>query len=88
MDENGRKPLLQACGLWERTSAAGRHYLVGRMGGVKVLVLENGKRQSDSEPCHYLCLGEAPPRASMDRPAAERKAKPSEAAPPEAEWSA
>ena len=30
--------LIPACRLWEKTSAAGNRYLIGRMGGVRVMV--------------------------------------------------
>jgi hypothetical protein len=38
---NGRAPLLQAANLWEKTSAKGNPYLVGRLGGVRILILKN-----------------------------------------------
>jgi hypothetical protein len=31
--------MLTACKLWEKTSAKGNHYLIGRMGGVRVMIL-------------------------------------------------
>ena len=53
---NGQKfsPMLKAGGLWAKTSAKGGRYLTGRLGGVKVLILANKDRQSDSDPSHIL----------------------------------
>ena len=38
-------PMLKAAGLWAKTSVKGGQYLTGRLGGVKVLVMENRDRQ-------------------------------------------
>ena len=51
--------MLKATGLWRRTSAKGNEYFVGRLGGVKVLVLENQDKQSDADPTHCLFFAEA-----------------------------
>lgn len=61
-------PMLKAAGLWEHTSAAGNRYLVGRWGGVKVLILENRDRQNDHEPSHHLVIAEAPERPRAAAP--------------------
>jgi hypothetical protein len=37
-------PMLKAAPLWAKTSVKGGQYLTGRLGGVKVLVLENRDR--------------------------------------------
>ena len=37
-------PLIQAARLWAKTSANGRCYLTGRLGGLRVLVFENARR--------------------------------------------
>jgi hypothetical protein len=55
-------PLLKAAGLWAKTSVKGGQYLTGRLGGVKVLVMENRDRQSDDDPSHHLFFVEAPDR--------------------------
>jgi len=36
---------LKAAALWKKTSATGNIYLVGRLGGVRVLVFENRDRK-------------------------------------------
>ncbi len=67
-------PLLRACNLWERTSAGGRRYLMGRMGGLRMLVFENTRRADEGEPSHFLLFGEAPPRERPGgRPSASRQ---------------
>ena len=55
-------PMLKAAGLWAKTSVKGGQYLTGRLGEVKVLVLENRDRQGDDDPSHHLFFAEAPPR--------------------------
>jgi hypothetical protein len=55
-------PMLKAAGLWAKTSVKGGQYLTGRLGGVKVLILENRDRQSDDDPSHNLFFVEAPDR--------------------------
>jgi hypothetical protein len=54
--------LLKAAKLWAKTSVMGGQYLTGRLGGVKVLILENRDRKSDDEPSHHLFFAEAAPR--------------------------
>jgi hypothetical protein len=55
-------PMLKAAGLWAKSSVKGGQYLTGRLGGVKVLILENRDRKGDDEPSHHLFFVEAPPR--------------------------
>src|SRR3954451_18788524 len=55
-------PMLKAAGLWAKTSVKGGQYLTGRLGGVKVLVMENRDRQSDDDPSHILYFVEAQER--------------------------
>jgi len=52
--------MFQAAKLWERTSAKGDRYLVGRMGGVRVLVMLNKRRDGDGDASHVLMFTEAP----------------------------
>jgi hypothetical protein len=54
--------MLKAAGLWVKTSAKGGQYLTGRLGGVKVLVMENRDRHSDDDPSHILYFVEAQER--------------------------
>src|SRR5690349_5693922 len=54
--------MLKAAGLWAKTSNSGKRYLTGRLGGVKVLILENRDRQGDNDPTHNLFFVEAPDR--------------------------
>ena len=55
-------PMLKAAPLWQKSSAKGGQYLTGRLGGVKVLILENRDRQGDDDPSHHLFFTEAPDR--------------------------
>ena len=55
-------PMLKAAGLWAKSSVKGGQYLTGRLGGVKVLVLENRDRKGEDDPSHHLFFVEAVPR--------------------------
>ena len=55
-------PLLKAAPLWQKPSVKGGQYLTGRLGGVKVLILENRDRKNDDDPSHHLFFAEAPDR--------------------------
>src|SRR5215218_3609268 len=59
---NNATTMLKAAGLWSKTSAKGGQYLTGRLGAMKVLILENRDRQSDDDPSHHLFFVEAPDR--------------------------
>jgi hypothetical protein len=63
-------PMMKAAGLWAKKSVKGGQYLTGRLGGVKVLILENRDRQSDDDPSHNLFFVEAPDRrqSAAERP--------------------
>jgi hypothetical protein len=51
--------LIKATGLWAKTSGkTGRQYLVGRLGGLRVLIFENVDA-GEGDPTHLLMLGEA-----------------------------
>jgi hypothetical protein len=46
--------VLPACRLWEKVSASGNRYLVGRLGGVKVLVMVNNRPKGEGDATHTL----------------------------------
>jgi hypothetical protein len=68
-------PMLKAAPLWSKTSAKGGQYLIGRLGGVKVLVLENRDRQGD-DPSHHLFFVEAPDRRQGAQERGDRQRAP------------
>jgi hypothetical protein len=57
---SGGPPPIPACKLWEKTSAGGRRYLMGRLGGLRVLVFENRDRQAEGDATHVLLFAAAP----------------------------
>jgi hypothetical protein len=65
---NGPPPI-PACKLWEKTSANGRRYLVGRLGGLRVLVFENRDYQAEGDATHVLLVGQAPDYPQQHRQA-------------------
>jgi hypothetical protein len=70
MNNASNGPMLKAAGLWAKTSVKGGQYLTGRLGGVKVLILENRERKTDDDPSHTLFFVEAPDRrqGAAERP--------------------
>jgi hypothetical protein len=72
---NGQKnsPMLKAAGLWAKSSVKGGQYLTGRLGGVKVLVMENRDRKSDDDPSHSLFFVEAPDRRQGGQQVAQER---------------
>ena len=57
----GSGAMLPACKLYTRTSGKGTSYLMGRLGGLRVLVMP--KREGEAgEHTHTLLLAEAPQR--------------------------
>jgi hypothetical protein len=69
-------PLIKAAGLWAKSSVKGGQYLTGRLGGMKVLILENRDRQSDDDPSHHLFVTEAPDRQRQERVDGQRAPNP------------
>jgi hypothetical protein len=59
-------PLIPACRLWEKTSAAGNSYLLGRLGWLRVLVLQNRDRQGEDDASHVLVVTVAPEHQPCD----------------------
>jgi hypothetical protein len=57
--------MITACRLWEKTSAKGDRYMVGRIGSLRVLVLENNRRDGDSDNAHKLMFAEPLQRDSQ-----------------------
>jgi hypothetical protein len=66
-------PMLKVAGLWQKSSVKGGQYLTGRLGGLKVLILENRDRQFDDDPSHYLFFAEAPDRRQGGQQAAQER---------------
>jgi hypothetical protein len=66
MRDDGQNPnrggaMLPACKLYARTSGKGTSYLMGRLGGLRVLVMP--KREAEAgDHTHTLLLAEAPQR--------------------------
>jgi hypothetical protein len=63
-------PMLKATGLWKRTSANGADYFSGRLGGVKIVILENRDQPVENNPTHWLYFAEPanPAGSSAQRP--------------------
>ena len=52
--------MIPACRLWEKTSAKGNRYLIGRLGGVRVMILANTRPEPGDSSTHTLMFDAAP----------------------------
>jgi hypothetical protein len=59
-------PMLKAAKLWEKTSAKGNTYFVGRLGGVRILILENRGRGNEGEADWHLFFIDGEKRESAE----------------------
>ena len=68
--------MIKAASLWEKTSAAGNRYFIGRLGGARILILENRSRGAEGEPDWQLffCDGEKRENSRAKRPASASRA--------------
>jgi hypothetical protein len=73
MNKASNGPMLKAAGLWAKTSVKGGQYLTGRLGGLKVLIMENRDRKSDDDPSHTLFFVEAPDRRQEPQERAQER---------------
>jgi hypothetical protein len=73
MSAPGSATMLKAAGLWRKESAKGNTYWAGRLGGVKILILENRDRQDENEPSHHLFFVEGTSRPAAGSPPAPRQ---------------
>jgi hypothetical protein len=64
---SSKSPMLNVAGLWAKTSVKGGQYLTGRLGRLKVLVMENRDWKSGDDPRHILYFVEAPDRRQLAR---------------------
>jgi hypothetical protein len=58
-NETRSGPMLVACKLYPRTSGRGTPYLLGRLGGLRVLIMPRRQDEADKHT-HVLLLAEAP----------------------------
>lgn len=56
-------PSVPLCRLYERVSAKGNHYLVGRLGGAKISILKSSDTTDDGVPIWNVLLQQAPHKA-------------------------
>ena len=63
--------MIKLTGLFENTSKAGNKYFVGVLGGVKLVMLENKRRENDNDPHWTLFITERAER----KPAGQAKPK-------------
>jgi hypothetical protein len=71
-----KTPMLKAAGLWAKSSVKGGQYLTGRLGGMKVQILENRDRQKDDDLSHHF-FAEAAPRPDRQERTDHQRPQPS-----------
>jgi hypothetical protein len=51
--------LIHVCGLWSSESRTGAgEYLTGSIGGLRLFVFRNRRKESDRHPDYVLCVGQ------------------------------
>jgi hypothetical protein len=67
----------KAAGLWKKVSTRGNEYFVGRLGGVRIVILENHARAGENEATHilYFADGETPRPETRDQALARAPAR-------------
>ena len=83
-------PSIELCRLWSKTSKSGKQYLVGRLGGAKIVILPRDP-ETEGGPDHVVLLqepsqrqqprSEEPAQAHPEPPADDRMRRPAYAAP-------
>ena len=56
--------MIPACKLWEKVSAKGNRYPVGRLGSVRVLVMPNTRPEREGDATHVLMFADGQPNTS------------------------
>ena len=79
MDRSNDPAPIMACKLWAKTSRAGRTYFVGRLGGLRVVILEN-TRPDDGDHTHSLLFSVAPQYSGAYAPPERVEASPQQPA--------
>lgn len=63
----GEMKMIQLCGLWLNESKKGEKFFSGNLGGAKILVFRNSKKQQGSkQPDYYICLDEKQEQAQAN----------------------
>lgn len=73
-NSNDYPPSIPLMRLYERTSRKGTHYLTGRLGAAKVVVLKSSETTEDGTPIWNVLVSPTPPKPAPDA----AQAKPSE----------
>jgi hypothetical protein len=63
---DNRGDLIQVTGLWANENQNGQ-YLSGSVGGLRILIFPNRRRDSDKHPTHVLCVTRNQRREQRDR---------------------
>ena len=59
--------LIPLTGLWKHTSRSGTEYLSGSLGGAKLLVFRNTRKDKDSQPDWLIYIAAKPQRDDAER---------------------
>ena len=70
--------MIPACKLWEKVFAKGNRYLIGRMGGVRVMVMTNTRPEDENDASNVLMFAE-PPQYNQSQAAPDESSHPAPA---------
>jgi len=69
-------PSIPLTRLFERTSKKGTHYLTGRLGAAKIVVLKSNDTTDDGTPIWNVLLSPAPPKPATESAVKSRGPQP------------
>jgi hypothetical protein len=67
MAQGSYGPSVPLCRLYERVSKNGNHYLAGRLGAAKIVVLKSNEVSDDGVPIWNVLVSEAPVKSQGER---------------------
>lgn len=65
---SGYPPSIKACKLYAKKSANGRLWFAGRMGGLRVAVIDSGFTSESGEAIYNMMFAQAPDERSAGKP--------------------
>jgi hypothetical protein len=63
--------LIELCGLWRQRSQSGTDYLAGSLGGARIMIFKNTRKETDNQPDYRLLIARRQRRDDSGRQGSE-----------------